>query len=58
MNPDTCGRGDSIPIRICVAAETFKSGRKLYGFKNIRIRVHGALGIHNKRGFIGSFDAF
>ena len=28
MNPDTCGRGDSIRIRICVDAETFKSGKK------------------------------
>ena len=29
MNPDTCGRGDSIPrIRICVDSETFKSGKK------------------------------
>ena len=28
MNPDTCGRGDSIRIRMCVDAETFKSGKK------------------------------
>jgi len=28
MNPDTCGPGDSIRIRVCVDAETFKSGKK------------------------------
>ena len=28
MNPDTCGRGDSIRIRIYVDAETFKSREK------------------------------
>ena len=28
MNPDTCGRADSIRIRIRVDAETFQSGKK------------------------------
>ena len=28
MNPDTCGRGDSIRIRIFVDAETFNSWKK------------------------------
>ena len=28
MNPDACWRGDSIRIRICEDAETFKSGKK------------------------------
>ena len=28
MNPDTCGRANSIRIRIRVDAETFQSGKK------------------------------
>ena len=42
MNPDTCGRGDSIRIRICVDEKLLNPERKVYGFKSIPIRVDGA----------------
>ena len=38
MNPDTCGRNDSIRIPISGDAETFKSGKK-----SLRIQMNGAL---------------
>jgi len=43
MNPDTCGRGDSIRIRICVDAETFKSGKKSLRIQKYHTYMHFSL---------------
>ena len=42
VNSDTCGRANSIWIRICVDLEIFESAKKNFRIKNIGILVDGA----------------